>query len=115
MVQLTKTGDIIGILQITMALLGSLFPFYLFCHFGGNITQQFEEIGDAAYQLEWYRLPLDLQKDIGIVITLAQKPIYMRGYGNTRSTYSVFKKVRNQNIKNFMKLIFVYFGLFFRF
>ena len=82
-----------GILQIAMAVFVSMFPFLLFCHFGGKFTQQFEDIGDTAYQLEWYRLPLDLQKDIRIVIAAAQKPIYMRGYGDTRSTYSVVKKV----------------------
>ena len=83
----------ISIIQIAIVVLGSLFPFFLFCHFGGNITQQFEDVGEAVYQLEWYRLPLDMQKDIRIVIAAAQKPIYMRGYGDTRSTYSVFKKV----------------------
>ena len=83
-----------GILQVGIAVFGSLFPFFLFCHFGGKITQHFEDIGNAVYQMEWYRLPLDMQKDLQIVIALAQKPIYMRGYGDTRTTHSVFKKVR---------------------
>lgn len=110
-VQLTKTGDIIGILQIAMTSLSSLLPFFLFCHFGGNITQQFEEIGDAAYQLEWYRLPLDMQKDIRIVIAAAQKSIYMRGYGDTRSTYSVLTKVRKIHIYKILLDWLQYFAL----
>ena len=91
--QLTETGDFVGCLQVAIAVLMAMFPFFLFCHFGGNITQQFEDIGDAVYQLEWYRLPLDMQKDIRMMIALAQKRIYMRGYSDTRTTHSVFKKV----------------------
>lgn len=75
----------------------SMFPFFLFCHFGGKVTQQFEDIGDAVYQLEWYRLPLNMQKNFQVVIALAQKRIYMRGYGDTRTTHSVFKKVSKRN------------------
>lgn len=82
-----------SIVQIIIVLIGPMCPFYLFCYFGGNITHQFEDIGNAIYQLDWYKLPLDMQKDLQIVIALAQKRIYMRGYGDTRTTHSVFKKV----------------------
>lgn len=88
-----QTADTVEILQIGLQVIASMFPIFLFCHFGGKITEQFEEIGNAAYQLEWYRLPLDMQKHLQIVIALAQKPIYIRGFGDTRTTHSVFKKV----------------------
>ncbi|XP_055304930.1 uncharacterized protein LOC129569791 [Sitodiplosis mosellana] len=99
---LTKTGDFVGILQGGVSVLISLFPFFLFCHFGGEITQQFDDIGNAVYQLEWYRLPLDMQKDLQIVIALAQERIYMRGYGDTRTTHSVFKKILKNKFYYFM-------------
>lgn len=35
----------------------------VFCHFGGNITKEIEEVGDFVYQLNWYELNLDMQKD----------------------------------------------------
>ena len=91
--QLTKTGNIVGIIHIGLIVLSTMVPFFLFCHYGGKITQQFEEIGDAAYQLEWYRLPLKMQNDLRIVVALTQKRIYMRGFGDTRTTHAVFKKV----------------------
>ena len=81
------------ILHMGIIVVFSLFSFFLFCHYGGKITQQFEEIGDAVYQLEWYRLPVKMQNDLRIMIALSQKRVYMRGYGDTRTTYSVFKKV----------------------
>lgn len=76
-----------------LLIFGSLFPFFLFCHFGGKVTQRFEDIGYAIYQLEWYRCPSDMQKKFPIVISLAQKRIFMRGYGDTCTTHSIFKKV----------------------
>lgn len=81
------------IVQAAIVVSASLFPFYLFCHFGGEITDQFQSVGDAAYQIEWYRLPVELQKDLGVVVALGQKRIYMRGYADTCTTHSAFKKV----------------------
>lgn len=72
----------------------SAFPFCLFCHFGGKMTQRFEDVGNAVYQLLWYRLPLNMQNDLRMMILLSQKNIYVRGYGDTRSTHSVFKKTK---------------------
>lgn len=65
----------------------------MFCHFCGNVTDRFENVSDAIYNLQWYDLPLEMQKDLQIMMAVAQKRIYIRGYGDTRSTHSVFKKV----------------------
>lgn len=91
--QIIESGDIIGIIQTVLLVFVSLFPFFVFCHFGGNLTYQFENVGDNLYQLEWYEYPMEVQKRLPIIIASTQKSIYMRGYGDTRSTYSVFKKV----------------------
>lgn len=40
-----------GHLQFAMTVLAPLFPLLLFYQFGGNIIQQFEDFGDAVYQL----------------------------------------------------------------
>lgn len=92
--QIIETGDMVSILRTLMLAFATLIPFFLFCHFGGNVTTRFQDIGNVIYQLEWYNLPLDMQKDLLPFIALSQKRIYMRGYGDTRSTQSVFKKVR---------------------
>lgn len=66
---------------------------YLYCHFGDQVTQRFEDIGDAVYQIDWYALPLDMQKNLPMVIALTQKRVFVRGFADTRSTREVFKKV----------------------
>lgn len=70
-----------------------MLPVCLFCYFGGQITQRFEDVGDVVYQMVWYKFPLDMQKDFGLMILCSKKRIYMQGYGNFRTTHSVFKKV----------------------
>lgn len=97
--QIIETGDMVSILRTLMLAFATLIPFFLFCYFGGNITTRFEDIDNATYQLQWYNLPLDMQKDLLPLIALSQKRIYMRGYGNTRSTQSVFKKVCISNVR----------------
>lgn len=65
----------------------------MFCHFGGNLTKRFEDVGNAVYELNWYDLPVDMQKDLLKVIMISQKPIYMRGFGDTCTTHSAFAEV----------------------
>lgn len=79
--------------QIVETWLVHLPVLYVFCDIGEHVTQRFEGLGDQVYQLDWHTLPLDMQRDLAIVIALAQKRIYVRGYADTRSTRKVFKKV----------------------
>lgn len=100
LLQILASGDVIGIIQVVILIFGALCPFFLLCHFGGNVTNRFEKVGDDVYQLEWYNLPIEMQKQLPIIMASAQKPIYIRGYGDTRSTYFVFKKVFRIVFKN---------------
>lgn len=79
----------------TMAQVFSNFTaLYLLCHIGDQVTQRFQDVGDAVYQLSWYTLPLDVQQHLPITISLTQKRIFVRGFADTRSTREVFRKVR---------------------
>lgn len=88
-----KYGAVVDIVQISIMIFCYMALLLIICHFGGNITKQFEEVGDVGFQLSWYNLPLDIQKDLLLIIYLAQKQIYLRGFGDTRTTHTVFKKV----------------------
>lgn len=66
---------------------------YLFCHFGHEITQYFENIADTIYQLAWYVLPLDMQKDILLIVAFAQRRIFIRGHAGSHCNRETFMKV----------------------
>lgn len=76
----------------------TVFWLYVFCHFGNHLTQRFSDLGDSVYQLDWYMLPSDLQKDLSIFLPLAQKDIFLEGYAGVRCTCQVFMKVTNGKI-----------------
>lgn len=91
-------GDFSDNLRMTVYAILIFLKLYIFCHFGDQVTQRFEMIGDNVYQLAWYMLPLDVQKQLPMVIALAQKRVYVRGFADTRSTREVFLKVGIQSL-----------------
>lgn len=71
-----------------------------------NVMQRNLDIGDAVYQLNWYVLPLHLQKKLSTIIEITQKNIYIRGFAGFNCTCNIFSQVismfRN-NIKTYPK------------
>lgn len=78
---------------------------YVFCHYGNQVTQRFQDIARAIYQLNWYELPYDMKKTIPMIISLSQKNIYLQGLAGTRCTLEVFMNVGINNINLFNELI----------
>lgn len=70
-----------------------MFPFFLFCRFGSNVTFAFKMVSADIYQLDWHEYPMEVRKLMPIIIALTQKRIFMHGYDDTQKTHSVFKKV----------------------
>lgn len=73
---------------------------YLFFHYGESVTSRFDALGDKMYQLNWYTLPLDMQKDLGVVIAISRRRVFVRGYADIRSTRESFRKVISENFQN---------------
>lgn len=72
-----------------------VFWLFLFCHSGDKLTQRFEDVGDNAYAfVDWYMLPVNMQKSFTLIIALGQRNVFLRGFGGTRCTKEMFMKVR---------------------
>lgn len=54
---------------------------------------QFELFNDALYQCKWYFLPIELRRMLVTIMSNAQYPTHMRGYGNIECTRDSFKEV----------------------
>lgn len=63
------------------------------CSSGDYLTQRFDSVSNAIYLLDWYTFPTDIQKDLLILLTLAQNSIYLEGYADIQCTNEIFKKV----------------------
>lgn len=85
----------------------SINPIFLGLIVGNKVTHRFLDIGKAVSGLAWYELPLDIQKNMPMIISTSQKPIFLRGFANTQCTLEVFMNVNlkenwsknEQNIK----------------
>lgn len=66
---------------------------YLICYFGDNVTERIEDVGTAAYQLAWYVLPVDKQRDLSMLIGASQNGVYIEGIACARCTREIFMRV----------------------
>lgn len=66
---------------------------FLFCELCQNMSTQFDIYGDELYYCDWYLLTSKLQRTLLIVLTNAQQPVTIHGYGNIECTRDTFKKV----------------------
>ncbi|XP_055302500.1 odorant receptor 43a-like [Sitodiplosis mosellana] len=65
------------------------------CYFGDEVHTRFETINYSIYQCCWYEFPLEMQKLQITMLNVAQKPVYVRGYMNTRCTRDVLQTIIN--------------------
>lgn len=103
MFQLSRVGDVVGIIRVGIIAIFTVPALYGICNFGDQVTQRFEDVGDAIYQLTWYELPPDLRKYIPTMISIAQKGVYVHGYGDIRTTRQIFKKVCIETLNRLQK------------
>lgn len=83
----------IGIVRVVLIALVVAPALYGICYSGDQVTQRFGDVGDAIYQLTWYELPLDMQKNIPTMIAIAHKGVYVRGNADIRTTCQILRKV----------------------
>lgn len=63
------------------------------CLFGGDVSIQFDQMFYTTIEISWNEFPLEAQKLLLMMITIAQKPIYIEGHMNTQCTRETLKKV----------------------
>lgn len=94
-----EARNLAGILQTVIYALTTVSSLYLFCHFGNQVTHRYEDVEFAAYQLTWYRIPLDRRKDLIMMIAFAQRGVYIQGFASACCTREVFLRVCNFEIE----------------
>ncbi|XP_053612605.1 odorant receptor 30a isoform X1 [Plodia interpunctella] len=63
---------------------------YIYSYLGNELIIQSENIAHAAYDTEWTSWPVDLQKDLLIVIRTAQKPLVISAGGMANMSMQTF-------------------------
>lgn len=66
---------------------------FLTCEFCEQLTKHFEMLEDAVCQCNWHLFSLKMQRIFVVVLTSAQQPVAIEGFGNALCTRDAFKKV----------------------
>lgn len=92
-----KSNHVLDTIEMSMVMflqLWSLLQIFIACALGEMIKNQFETFNDELNQcINWYALPIELQKLLVIVLANAQRETAIRGFGNIFCTRTTFKKV----------------------
>lgn len=54
---------------------------FVYCYYGKMATESFEKLNDCVYDVNWYELPIGLQKYFILMIQNTQRPIFYYGFG----------------------------------
>lgn len=92
-IKTSGTASIDEILNLTIKGSYSLNMLLLFCEFGEQMSERFEEIYDLSCRMDWYLFPTDVQRMMPMILMGTQKPVVINGYGNVACTRLTFKTV----------------------
>lgn len=91
--QAIKIGFVFGILQTSVICFYLLVAMYIPCHFGNEVTFEFDGIWKSVYEVSWYEFPLETAKHFPFILEIAEKTVNMKGFGNIVCIRDLFKKV----------------------
>lgn len=63
------------------------------CELSERFNTALNELNDMIGQLDWYLLPIEVQRMLPILITYTQKPLVIKFFGNIACNREQFKKV----------------------
>lgn len=85
--------DSLVLLEPITLCFGTLALVFVACESGQRFSNAFSEVGDAFSQLDFYLLPIEIQRILPPVIMYMQKPMFVQFFGNLSATREQFKKV----------------------
>ncbi|KAJ8709614.1 hypothetical protein PYW08_009618 [Mythimna loreyi] len=89
---------VVGVQQITLLitffayLIIALINAYIYCYLGNELIIQSQGIALAAYESTWTSWPVDLQKDLLMVIIAAQRPLKLSAGGMALLSIQTFSQ-----------------------
>lgn len=66
---------------------------YISCYYANNVTMKSFAAAEIAYDMEWYKLPVQNRLFVQRMIQRAQKPFYLKGYDIVDCSLSTFLNV----------------------
>lgn len=64
---------------------------FIICECGEKVCNAFNEINKEIDKLDWYLFPIEIQRNLPMLIIISQKPVIIQGYGNIWYNREAFK------------------------
>lgn len=71
----------------------ALFMVFFSCEIGQRFTNAYDEVDDAINQLDWYLLPMKVQRVLPVIMMKSQKEWSIECFGSIACNRETFKKV----------------------
>lgn len=72
------------------------------CEVGQRVSNTFSDVDDTFEQIDWYLLPMEIQRMLQLAIMYTQEPILLKFFGSSSCTREQFQKVRTNTNMNHM-------------
>lgn len=92
--KMDQNSSSIDLLKVGIYLAWSFGTTLLCCELGEMLNSKFEQFSVALCQCKWYLFPIEMRHMLLIVITNAQQPTVLCGFGNIYCTREFLKKVK---------------------
>lgn len=87
----------LSVVFTSMGAIISMSNLFIYCYFGRLTTDSFGEMSECLYyDLNWFKLPIKLQKYLVVIIANMQKPVYYHGFEFAILNLRTFIKVKSQ-------------------
>lgn len=80
--------------SVIVALLIFVLNLFIYCYFGELATGSFEKMSDSLDDIDWYELPIELQRYFILMKANMQKPLHYHGFGVANLSLNTFITVR---------------------
>lgn len=90
-----STKMIVLVTQMFWAFILSL----IFCEIGDFLSNSFDKIGGEFSYINWYLLPIVIQRNILLFMSFSHRHVVLSGFGSITGSREVFKEVSLDNTK----------------
>lgn len=105
--QYSETLDRLILLNSLLSLSACVPAMFLLCHLGQRITSDFDALNVSVYQVLWYRLPTQMQRNFVPILMVTQKSMVFSAIGELNCSHETFKRVNYSFTFPFVWLVYV--------
>lgn len=91
--QLLNSSESVNAAHLFLFIFWSFMQLYILSHMGDILTTHLQDVGEEIYQMNWYLLPIHIQKTLPFSLMVAEEAVLIKAFGSFACTRETFSKV----------------------